>query len=142
MTPDPGVKGEWANLAVTGAGVGAATWVSGTIKKYLPGVTVEDSWVQILAGLGLYYYGGRWHWALEKFGAGVMLNGIGTFVKTYIPVPQYAQAAQVAPAPQVYPQLSPEQMLHNLAAAAAQQGTPVYGTAKFRSTFIPEVMGQ
>lgn len=141
MTPDPG-KGEWSALAVTGAGVGAASWVAATIKKYLPGVTVEDTWLKLLAGLGLYYYGDRYHWALGSFGAGVMLDGIGSFVRGYIPTPQYAQAAQVAPTPQVYPQMSQEQMLHNLAAAAAQQGTPVYGTGKFRSTFIPEVMGQ
>jgi len=144
MSPDPAGKGEWQNLAVTGVGVGVASWVSSEIKKLVPQVTVEDTWVQLLAGLGIYYYGGRYHWAIEKLGAGVMLAGIGGIVKTYVPtVGQYAQPAQGKAQPaQVYPQLSPDQMLRNLAVAAAQQGTPVYGTAKYRSTFIPEVMGQ
>ena len=76
-------EGELLDLAVMGIGAGSSGAVAGFLKNLMPGVTEDIA--TIIAGGGLYYFGGRFHPLLAKFGAGVLIQGIGAMTKGLIP---------------------------------------------------------
>ena len=76
-------EGELIDLAVMGIGAGASGTVSGLLKNLLPGVSEDIA--TIIAGGGLYYFGGSFHPLLAKFGAGMLISGIGQMTKGLIP---------------------------------------------------------
>ena len=76
---------EVTDLVVMGIGSGASGAVAGWVKNFMPGVT-EDIAVVVAGGL-MYLFGGQVHPLVRKFGAGVLINGIGGFTKGIIPAP-------------------------------------------------------
>jgi hypothetical protein len=70
---------EILDLAVMGAGVGTASMVTGYVGKILPGVS-EDVGAIVAGGL-MYSFGSRVHPMVAKYGAGVLLAGVGGLVK-------------------------------------------------------------
>jgi len=76
------VREELIDLAVMGIGAGAKGTVTGYLSGVLPGVS-EDI-LAIVAGGALYYFGGRLHPLVSKFGAGVLIAGIGQLTKGII----------------------------------------------------------
>lgn len=76
---------EIMDLAVMGIGAGASGAITGYLKNMMPGVS-EDI-LAIIAGGGLYLFGGRVHPLVQKVGAGMLIQGIGTMTKGLIPAP-------------------------------------------------------
>ena len=76
-------EGELIDLAVMGLGAGASGTVVGFVKDFMPGVSEDIA--QIVVGGGLYLFGDRIHPLVRKFGAGVLISGIGGMTKGLIP---------------------------------------------------------
>ena len=71
------------DLAVMGIGAGAKGAIAGYLQKFVPEVGVDIA--GLIAGGALYYFGGRLHPMVRKFGAGVLIGAIGQFTSTLIP---------------------------------------------------------
>lgn len=76
-------EGELIDLAVMGIGAGSGGAVAGWLKNLMPGVSEDIA--TIIAGGGLYLFGDRIHPLVRKFGAGMLVQGIGTMTKGVIP---------------------------------------------------------
>ena len=86
------LEGELVDLAIMGVGAGASGAVAGWLKKVLPGVTEDIA--TVVAGGALYYFGDRIHPMVKKFGAGVLISGIGTFAKGIIPAVEVGEGGE------------------------------------------------
>ena len=65
------------DLAIMGIGAGAKGAIAGYVKKFVPEVGIDIA--GLIAGGALYYFGGRLHPMVRKFGAGVLIGAIGQF---------------------------------------------------------------
>ncbi|MDI6905670.1 MAG: hypothetical protein QMD13_09360 [Candidatus Bathyarchaeia archaeon] len=71
------------DLAVMGIGAGAKGTVTGWLSKVMPGVSEDIA--ALIAGGALYWFGDRIHPMVKKFGAGVLIAGIGQLTSGLVP---------------------------------------------------------
>jgi len=76
------MEGELMDLLIMGFGAGAKGTIAGYITKFLPDLTEDVA--SVVAGFLMYKFGGRVHPLVQKFGAGVLIAGIGQFTKGLI----------------------------------------------------------
>jgi len=64
---------------------------------------VSEDMLAVLSGGALYYFGDRIHPIVKKYGTGVLIAGIGSFIKGLVPgaSPLYPIGKGKSPSPQV-----------------------------------------
>jgi len=63
------------DLIVMGIGAGAKGTIAGYVSKFVPELGTDIA--ALIAGGAMYYFGGRIHPLVKKFGTGVLIAGIG-----------------------------------------------------------------